>query len=90
MRTTLDIDKDLMQRLRDESHRTQRSLKETVNAALRRALEGAGTAGKGKRFRCPAYAMGQPVSEALDLDKALALADALRDAETARKLELRK
>lgn len=42
---------------------------------------------QGARYRCPTYSMGRP---ALNLDKALAVAGALADEETARKLVLRK
>ncbi len=39
MRTTLTLDEDIVAKLRDEMARTGESLKETVNACLRRGFE---------------------------------------------------
>ena len=39
MRTTLTLDEDNVAKLRDEMARTGRSLKETVNACLRRGFD---------------------------------------------------
>ena len=41
------------------------------------------------RYRCPTYVMGMP-TRTFDLDKALAIAGALEDEETARKRALLK
>ncbi len=38
-RTTLTLEDDVMRRLRDESRRTGRSIKDTVNDAIRHGLE---------------------------------------------------
>ena len=40
MRTTVTLDKDVEQLLRDAMHRSRRSFKETLNAALRTSLSG--------------------------------------------------
>jgi hypothetical protein len=88
MRTTVDIDANLLKRLRAEAHRRGVSLKEVLAGALRRGLEGSPTA-KQTRYRCPTFRMGA-VAESLDLDKALAIASALEDDETVRELAARK
>jgi len=40
MRTTVTLDKDVERMLRDAMHRTRRTFKETLNAALRAGLVG--------------------------------------------------
>ena len=85
MRTTVDLDPHLLRRLREEAHRQGIPFKQLLTAVLRRGLE-AGT--PRARYRVPTFAMGSP--ETLDLDKALAIAGALEDEETSRKLRLRK
>ncbi len=85
MRTTLDLDPHLLRRLRDEAHRQGVPFKQLLTSVLRRGLD----AGASRtRYRLRTYAMGSPGS--LDLNKALAIAGALEDEETARKLRLRK
>jgi hypothetical protein len=86
MRTTVDIDAHLLKRLRTEAHRLGISFKELLNRALHRGLDER-SRGAARPYRCPTFAMGTPVRS---LDKALALADALEDAEIARELSLRK
>ena len=66
MRTTLTIDDDNAAKLRDEMTRTGRSLKETVNACLRRGFESPSEAELEAPFRVKARAMG--VRPGLDLD----------------------
>jgi len=90
MRTTLTIDDDIMDEIRETAHREGVPLKQLVNRLLRLGLGSRKNPRPRKRYRCPAHSLGAPVSGALDLDKALSLASALEDAETARKLELRK
>lgn len=85
MRTTVDIDDDLLQRLRDEAHRTRVPFKALLNQVLRRGIE---TPARRKApCRTPTFDMGEP---ARPIEKALALADALEEEEIARKLSLRK
>lgn len=88
MRTTVDIDAHLLKRLRAEAHRRGVSFKEVLSGAIRRGLDDRTTAGP-SRYRCPTYAMGQPIAPH-NLDKALALAAAIEDEEIARELTLRK
>jgi hypothetical protein len=86
MRTTVDIDLELLRRLRAEAHRRGIALKDVLNRALRRGLQDR-PAAKAPPYRAPTFAMGAPLRP---LDKALALADALEDEEIARELALRK
>lgn len=88
MRTTVDIDDDLLTRLRAAATRRRVPFKHLLNRLLRAGLD-AGPAPGGGRYRCPTYAMGAPRS-GVDLDKALAVADALDDAGVRDKLDRRK
>ena len=84
----MEIDDDLIQALRDRLHREGGSLRKALNAALRKGLSGSDR--QPPRYRCPVVHMGAPASPGIDLDKALALASALEDAETSGELERRK
>jgi hypothetical protein len=86
MRTTIDIEHELLRRLRAEAHRHGLPLKDVVNRALRRGLAD-GAAAKAPPYRAPTFAMGAPLRP---LDKALALADALEAEQIARELASRK
>ena len=86
----MELDDDLVQELRDRLRREGGSLRKALNAALRRGLYGSRRQQPPVRYRCPIVHMGTPVSPGIDLDKALALAGALEDAETAGELERRK
>lgn len=55
MRTTLTIEEDLAQKLKREMRKTGSSLKEAVNRALRRGLDGAPAR---KRFKVKARPLG--------------------------------
>jgi hypothetical protein len=85
MRTTVDIDAHLLQRLRAEAHRRAVSFKALLNGVLHRGLDER-RAGGAKRYRCPTFGMGAPRRP---LDKALAIADAFEAEEIARELTLR-
>jgi hypothetical protein len=85
MRTTIDLDGHLLRRLREEAHRQGIPFKQLLTAVLRRGLDASAPR---SRYRLPTFAMGSPGN--LDLNKALAIAGALEDEETARKLRLRK
>ena len=89
MRTTVDIDRDLLRRLRDEAHRRRLSFKDLLNRVLRRGLEPERDRPAARPYRLPTFALGRPAPH-IELDKALALAGALEDQEIARKLDLRK
>jgi hypothetical protein len=81
MRTTVDIDRYLLQRLRDAAHEQGLPLKVMLNRALRRGLDPNGP--ETTPYVCPTFSMGSPLRP---LDKALALADALEDEEVTRRL----
>ncbi|MCU0725306.1 MAG: BrnA antitoxin family protein [Planctomycetes bacterium] len=85
MRTTVDIDRDLLESLRERAHREGVPFKRLLNRVLRRGLE-AGRPTPGP-CRCPAFSLGPPLRP---LDKALALADAMEEEEVAREMALRK
>lgn len=57
MRTTVTLEKDVEQLLREAMHRSRRSFKETLNAAVRAGLAPSATARKGKPFKVKARAM---------------------------------
>lgn len=86
----MELDDDLVQELRERLTREGGSLRKALNAALRKGLHGSGRQQPPTRYRCPVKHMGTPVSLGIDLDKALALAGALEDAETAGEIERRK
>jgi hypothetical protein len=90
MRTTVEIDNDLIRELKEQGHREGKSLRKMMNAALRRGLTGPTASRSLRRYKCPAVPMGNPLGANLNLDKALILSGALEDAEIIRKLELRK
>lgn len=86
MRTTVDIDRQLLKHLRAEAHRRGVSFKEFLNRVLYRGLEHRSRA-ETTPYRCPTFPVGIPLRP---LDQALAFADALPDEEIARELTLRK
>lgn len=86
MRTTVTLDADLAAKLRDLARERGVSFKEAINSALRRGLSG-GDSGP-RPYRLPTQPMG--LRPGIDLEKALRVAAELEDAETIRKLELRK
>ena len=88
MRTTLTIDDDLADALHDRVHRTRRSFKQVVNEALRVGLTSYSRP-RPRRYRLKPVSLGG-VRPGFNLDKALAIADALEDEGIVRKLELRK
>ncbi|MEO7085783.1 MAG: DUF2191 domain-containing protein [Gemmatimonadaceae bacterium] len=87
MRTTIDLDPHLLQRLRDEAHRRGIPFKQLLAATLRRGLDEA--ARPRGRYRCPTHAMGASRVD-VGLDSALRVPDVLNDGETVRKLKLRR
>jgi hypothetical protein len=58
MRTTVTLDKDVEQMLRDAMHRSRKSFKETLNAALRAGLRGRPVRSKRPAFVVRARSMG--------------------------------
>jgi hypothetical protein len=88
MRTTLTLDPDVAKALKRLAHETQRSFKDVVNDTIRAGLSRP-AAPRARRYRLTPRSLGG-VRPGYDLDKALALADAMEDEGIARKLELRK
>lgn len=88
MRTTLTLDDSIAQALKERAHRSGQSFKETVNETLRKGLS-APPAGPRRRWVQRTASLGGP-APGVDLTRALALASALEDEETARELERRK
>ena len=89
MRTTVRIDDDLVRELRERAYRERRPFTELVNQAIRRGLLAAeDSAGRSPRgYREEVYSLGEA---RVGIDKALALAFALDDAETIEQLARRK
>jgi hypothetical protein len=86
MRTTITLDPDLYAQLRTLARERGISFKEAVNTAVRRGI--GEEKGRGSAYTVRARPMG--LRSGVDLTKALRLAGELEDAETIRKLELRK
>jgi len=85
MRTTVTLDPDVVAALQRAARERGTSFKAVLNDAVRRGLSGGSTR---RRYRTPSRNMG--LRTGFDIDKALRLAAAEEDAETLRKLELRK
>lgn len=85
MRTTLTIDEDVAQQIRQLMRERGTGFKETVNELLRRGLRPSAPV---TPYETPTFASG--VAAGVELDKALSLAGALEDAEIARKFEMGK
>jgi hypothetical protein len=87
MRTTITLDEDLAAKLRALARERGVSFKEALNSTLRLGLaRGEGGAPRPYKLRTRPLRL----RPGIDLDKALVLAAELEDAETIRKLELRK
>lgn len=87
MRTTVTLEPDVAAKLKKLARDQGVSFKEVLNTSVRRGLE----RGKGQSrqpYRLRTRDLG--VRPGIDLDKALRLAGELEDAETMRKLQLRK
>lgn len=86
MRTVIDLDPDLEARLRDLSHRRGVPLRQLINDILRAATD-PGVHSVRAPYILPTRRLA--IRPAVDIDKALAVADRLEEQEIARKLELR-
>jgi Arc/MetJ family transcription regulator len=86
MRTTITLDPDVEQMLKNVLRERDVTFKEAVNEALRAGLKGSIT--KRSRFRQRSFALG--AGKAFRWDKALEMASAIEDEELVRKLALRK
>lgn len=87
MRTTVTLDPDVAAKLRSLARERGVSFKEALNGVLRRGLQ-TGAAGSKRPYRLPSKRL--ELRAGVDLEHALRLAGELEDAETIRKLELRK
>jgi hypothetical protein len=85
MRTTVTLDPDVAAKLKKVAGEQGISFKEALNSNLRRGLQGGG---RSRPYRVRTRRLG--VRPGVDLSRALGLAGELEDAETVRKLELRK
>jgi hypothetical protein len=88
MRTTVDLDADLLERLRIEATRRRIPFKTLLNSVIRSGLA-SNAARRVATYDVPTFAMGA-VRDGLDLDKALRLADELEATELRYELERRK
>jgi hypothetical protein len=88
MRTTLTLDDQLADELKEIAHRAGIPFKEVVNETLRKGLRSKRLPAS-KPYRLEAVSLGGVRGDA-SLDKALSIADRIEDEEIARKLELRK
>ncbi len=86
MRTTVTLDPDVAARLKQAARDRGTSFKEVLNSSVRRGLECAEA--KPRSYRVRTRDLG--VRPGVNLDRALQLAGELEDAETIRKLHLRK
>jgi hypothetical protein len=86
MRTTVTLDSDLEVKLRARMRERGLSFKAALNEALRIGLDA--TSPSRRRFTVRPSPLG--IRPDVDIDKALALAAEMEDAETLRKLDLRK
>ncbi|HKG03224.1 MAG TPA: hypothetical protein VKB03_08580 [Conexibacter sp.] len=85
MRTTVTLDEDVAASLHSAARERRVSFKVALNEAVRAGL---GVAGEARPYRVPTRRLG--ARPEVDLDKSLALAGQLEDAETLRKLDLGK
>ncbi|MGE5169286.1 MAG: ribbon-helix-helix protein, CopG family [Rudaea sp.] len=88
MRTTIRLDDELFEELKERARKENVSLTRFINRALAAGLAaGAVSSRKPARYRQRTHAMGEPT---VSLDKALAVSALLEDEEIVRKLALRK
>ena len=86
MRTTITLEADVEQLLRNAMRERDVSFKDAVNDAIRAGLKARGE--RRKRFRQQTFSLG--AGQAFRWDKALGMAAALEDEELIRKMALRK
>ena len=83
MRTTLTLDPDVERILRQEMHRTGRSMKAVVNDALRLGLGARSTRPRSPRYRVEPHALG--LKPGVDRDRVNQLVDEMEADEIARR-----
>ena len=86
MRTTVTLEPEIAAKVRALARERGTSFKEALNDVLRLGLRG--RAGPSRPYKLASRRLG--LRPGIDLDKALSVAAELEDAETIRKLELRK
>lgn len=84
MRTTLTLERDVAERLRQEMRRSGKAMKTLVNEALRLGLGLSGKPARPPRFEVRPHAFG--FKPGVDLDRMNQLVDELASDEAARKL----
>jgi ribosomal protein L10 len=82
VRTTVTLDEDLAQQIRQRMRERGAGFKAVLNELIRRGLQ---SSEDPEPYSTPTYRMG--ARPEVDLDKALALAGAMEDEEVLRKLE---
>jgi hypothetical protein len=88
MRTTINVDDELLETLKERARQEDQPLTRVLNRVLRAGVQALDRpAARRPRHHEQAFAMGEP---RFDLGRALALAAALEDEETVRKLRMRK
>jgi hypothetical protein len=89
MRTTLRIDDDLLRQLKQRAQREGTPLTQLVNQVIRRGLEqtAEGRSKSRRSYREQPFSLGVP---RIPLDKALALAASMEEAEVLEKMARRK
>jgi len=85
MRTTLTLDPDVAERIRQEVRRSGKALKAVVNEALRHGLGLTGKPARAPRFEVQARDLG--IKSGVDRDRMNQLADELEAAEAKRRYE---
>ncbi len=88
MRTTLTIDDSIIQKLKEEAHRSGLPFKKIVNMTLEQGLKQLHEKPRTSKYRLKTFHMGFPPKT--DLNKALQIASTIEDEEIARKLEMHK
>lgn len=86
MRTTLTLDDEIFEMLKNEALRQRRPFKEVVNETLRHGIAGANRLHES--YHMPTFDLGHPPK--MDLDHGLRPADAVEDEEIQHKLHVKK
>jgi len=89
MRTTITLDEDVFDRLKEAAHRAGLPFKQVVNETLRRGMAADDVPPRKRKYRVNPSSLGGALP-GRNLDRALRLADALEDEAIASKLEARK
>lgn len=88
MRTTIDINDDLLLQIRKKAVEAGVPMKTMVNMALRRGICAADNSREIVDYRCRTFSLGYPPRH--DIDHALDLSEKLEDEEISRKILMRK